>query len=79
MLCPDKRAVGVAAAGCGAAVGLVSNHCLRWRLIVAVCLPFALGAGWGLTGPLDGEGLFGALRVYAAASEHWNYNGGLYH
>jgi hypothetical protein len=56
---------------------------LGWRrtivyagLIVAVCLPFALGAGWGLTGPLDGEGLFGALRIYAA---HWNYNGGLYH
>jgi hypothetical protein len=45
-------------------------------LIIAVCLPFALGAGWGLTGPLDGEGLFGALRIYAA---HWNYNGGIYH
>jgi alpha-1,6-mannosyltransferase len=45
-------------------------------LIIAVCLAFALGAGWGLTGPLDGEGLFGALRIYAA---HWNYNGGLYH
>jgi hypothetical protein len=45
-------------------------------LIVVACLPFALGAGWGLTGPLDGEGLFGALRIYAA---HWNYNGGLYH
>lgn len=45
-------------------------------LIAAVCFPFALEAGWGLTGPLDGEGLFGALRIYAA---HWNYNGGLYH
>jgi alpha-1,6-mannosyltransferase len=45
-------------------------------LIIAVCLPFALGAGWGLTGPLDGEGLFGALRIYAA---RWNYNGGIYH
>ena len=45
-------------------------------LIIAVCLPFALGAGWGLTGPLNGVGLFGALRIYAA---HWNYNGGLYH
>jgi hypothetical protein len=45
-------------------------------LIIAACLPFALGAGWGLTGPLDGQGLFGALRIYAA---HWNYNGGLYH
>ena len=45
-------------------------------LTVAVCLPFALGAGWGLTGPLDGEGLFGALRIYAA---HWNYNSSVYH
>jgi hypothetical protein len=45
-------------------------------LVAVVCLPFALGAGWGLTGSLDGEGLFGALRIYAA---HWNYNGGLYH
>jgi len=45
-------------------------------LIIAVCLPFALGAGWGLMGPLDGEGLFGAIRIYAA---QWNYNGGLYH
>jgi len=52
-------------------------------LIIAVCLPFALGAGWGLTGPLDGEGLFGALRIYAAHwsiyAAHWNYNGGIYH
>ena len=61
---------------------LVARH-WGWRrtivyagLIVAVCLPFALGAGWGLAGPLDGEGLFGALRIYAA---RWNYNGGFYH
>ncbi len=45
-------------------------------LVVAVCLPFALRAGWGLTGPLDGDGLFGALRIY---TDRWNYNGGLYH
>ena len=57
----------------------------RWRvgptllygsLLVAACAVFALGAGWGLTGPLDGEGVFGALRIYAA---YWNYNGGVYH
>lgn len=57
----------------------------RWRLgptvlyaglVVATCALFALGAGWGLTGPLDGEGLFGALRIYGSL---WNYNGGLYH
>ena len=45
-------------------------------LIVAACLPFAWGAGWGLVGPLNGEGLLGAIRIYAA---YWNYNGGLYH
>lgn len=45
-------------------------------LLLATTLPFALGAGWGLTGPLDGEGLFGALRIYSA---YWNYNSGLYH
>jgi hypothetical protein len=45
-------------------------------LLVVVCLPIALGAGWGLEGPLDGEGLFGALRIYA---DQWNYNGSLYH
>jgi alpha-1,6-mannosyltransferase len=45
-------------------------------LVAAVCVPFAVGAGWGLTGPLDGEGLFGALRIYTT---YWNYNSGLYH
>ncbi len=45
-------------------------------MVVAASLPFALSAGWGAVGPLDGEGLFGALRIYAA---HWNYNSGLYH
>lgn len=45
-------------------------------LIVSLCLPFALGAGWGLAGPLNGEGLFGAIRIYTT---YWNYNSGLYH
>jgi len=45
-------------------------------LIVAVLLPLGLDAGIGLAGPRDGEGLFGALRIYGA---RWNYNGGLYH
>ena len=45
-------------------------------LVVGVCTLFALEAGWGLTGPLDGRGLFGAMRIYGA---YWNYNGGLYH
>jgi hypothetical protein len=49
---------------------------LYGSLVVAICALFALGAGWGLTGPLDGKGLFGALRIYGSL---WNYNGGLYH
>jgi hypothetical protein len=57
----------------------------RWRyvrilvyagLVFAVSLPFALTAGWGLSGPPDGTGLLGAVRIYA---RYWNYNGGLYH
>ncbi|MGD2157608.1 MAG: polyprenol phosphomannose-dependent alpha 1,6 mannosyltransferase MptB [Anaerolineales bacterium] len=38
--------------------------------------PFALTAGWGLLGPLDGTGLFGATRIYRM---YWNYNSSLYH
>jgi alpha-1,6-mannosyltransferase len=45
-------------------------------LVIAACFPFALGAGWGLLGPLDGEGLFGALRIYTA---YWSFYSGLYH
>jgi hypothetical protein len=37
---------------------------------------FAFGAGWGLTGPMDGRGLFGALRIY---NSYWNFNSGIYH
>jgi alpha-1,6-mannosyltransferase len=56
---------------------------------IAILLPFGLDAGWGLSAPTRlnpgiesssqaniGEGLFGALRIYA---DRWNYNGGLYH
>ena len=35
-----------------------------------------LRAGWGMSGPLDGTGLFGALRIYA---DRWNFNSGLFH
>ena len=45
-------------------------------LLVGVCGLFAAGAGWGLSGPLDGRGLFGALRIYLS---QWNYNSSLYH
>ncbi|MFC1879080.1 hypothetical protein ACFLZW_04135 [Chloroflexota bacterium] len=46
---------------------------------IAVLVPLALfasGAGWGLSGPLDGAGVFGALRIYA---RQWNFNSSLYH
>ena len=39
-------------------------------------LPSATRAGWGLTGPLDGTGLFGALRIY---SSQWKFNSGIFH
>ena len=45
-------------------------------LLVVGCIPFALSAGWGLTGSLDGTGVFGTIRIYA---DRWNYNGGFYH
>lgn len=45
-------------------------------LILGVLSSFAYGAGWGLTGPLDGTGIFGATRIYL---QYWNYNSGIYH
>lgn len=45
-------------------------------LTVVLCALFAIEAGWGLSGTLDGTGIFGALRIYMS---QWNYNGGLYH
>jgi hypothetical protein len=37
---------------------------------------FAIQAGWGLLGELDGRGVFGALRIYL---QQWNFNGSFYH
>jgi len=53
----------------------------RWMavyagLVAAAVIGFGLTSGWGLLGPLDGTGLFGALRIFLT---YWNYNGGLYH
>jgi alpha-1,6-mannosyltransferase len=45
---------------------------------ISVALPlalFAASAGWGISGPADGRGVFGALRIYATS---WKFNGGLY-
>lgn len=43
-------------------------------LVLILLLPFGLHAGWGLTGALDGRGVFGAIRIYAS---QWQFNGGL--
>jgi MFS family permease len=56
----------------------------RWgrkpTLVFATCVLvplalFAWNAGWGILGPADGRGLFGALRIYAAS---WTFNSGLF-
>ena len=44
--------------------------------VMGLLIPAGLRAGWGLTGPLDGTGLFGAVRIYG---DRWNYNSGLFH
>ncbi len=43
---------------------------------VALLLPSGWRAGWGLSGELDGRGVFGALRIY---TNQWNFNSGLFH
>lgn len=43
---------------------------------IGLLLPSGLRAGWGLTGELDGRGLFGAARIYGT---YWNFNSGLFH
>lgn len=53
----------------------------RQRLVyglvaIGLLFPSAMRAGWGLTGPLDGTGLFGALRIY---SNQWKFNSGIFH
>jgi alpha-1,6-mannosyltransferase len=57
----------------------------RWGLArtalfaAAVLAPlalFAAEAGWGLFGPADGRGVFGAVRIY---SLEWEFNSGLYY
>ncbi len=44
--------------------------------LVGLLLPFGLSSGWGLTGPLDGIGVFGAMRIYG---DQWQFNSGLFH
>ena len=69
----------------GLPVLLVPLFVKRWRwkylflclgTVIVPLFIFAITAGWGLFGPLDGSGVFGALRIYAA---QWNFNSSLYH
>ena len=64
---------------------LVPVLCRRWKwprlvlylaVIITIGAVFSLNAGWGLRGPLDGMGLFGAVRIY---TRYWNFNSGVYH
>lgn len=45
-------------------------------LTLALLVPFGQQAGWGLSGELNGRGLFGALRIY---SDQWKFNSGIWH
>ena len=44
--------------------------------VLALLIPVGWISGWGARGPLDGRGLFGALRIYA---DQWRFNSGLFH
>ncbi|MCP5098753.1 MAG: hypothetical protein GY943_24645 [Chloroflexi bacterium] len=43
---------------------------------ILLLIPSGIRAGWGITGVLDGTGLFGALRIYG---NQWNFNSGIFH
>ncbi len=51
------------------------SRLLYGYLLIGMLVSPALRAGWGLSGGLDGRGLFGALRIYNA---QWNFNSGLF-
>ncbi len=51
------------------------SRLLYGYLTLGMLVSPAMRAGWGLTGELDGRGLFGALRIYNA---QWNFNSGLF-
>ena len=51
------------------------SRLLYGYLTVGMLVSPALRAGWGLSGELDGRGLFGALRIYNA---QWHFNSGLF-
>jgi hypothetical protein len=64
---------------------LVPIFLKRWRwkwsllylgIIFGTLSAFAIGAGWGIIGPLNGVGVFGAMRIFMS---WWNFNSSIYH
>lgn len=49
---------------------------LYLSIILTGVLMFAIDAGLGLVDPLDGRGVFGAIRIYLNS---WNFNSGIFH
>ena len=52
------------------------NRLLYGILTVVLLFHAALRAGWGVSGDLEGRGLFGAVRIY---SKYWEFNGSLFY
>jgi len=72
--------LGLATLTKGTAVIFAPLWLKRWKAagvfiyVLVVMIPislFAINAGWGLIGKLDGRGVFGALRIY---SRYWQFN-----
>ena len=45
-------------------------------LILFILSISSIGAGFGLSGPSDGTGVFGAVRIFM---QYWNFNSSIYH
>jgi hypothetical protein len=44
-------------------------------ILILFTAGFAITAGWGVWGPLDGTGVFGAIRIYLST---WNFNSSIF-
>jgi hypothetical protein len=80
-------ALALAAAGLTKIIPLFLVPIFWWRwswkdrlifgaVLIGFIAIFSIDPGLGLIGPLDGTGVFGAIRIYA---QLWNYNSGIYH
>ena len=82
-LAPATLALATLTKGLPALVLAVLFWRWRWQqfiifgaVIAIILVPVGVQSGWGLSGPLDGRGLFGALRIFA---DRWNFNSGIFH